>query len=44
MWPVDRLGLGVKVDKSKVKLITEVDKFSKPIPIYKRPDGSISNW
>lgn len=44
MWPVNQPGLGVEVDQSKMKLITEVSKFNKPIPIYKRPDGSITNW
>jgi L-alanine-DL-glutamate epimerase-like enolase superfamily enzyme len=44
MWPVDRPGLGVTVDTGKMKPITEVTQFSKPIPIYKRPDGSITNW
>ncbi|MEP7366267.1 MAG: mandelate racemase/muconate lactonizing enzyme family protein [Acidobacteriota bacterium] len=44
MWPVNRPGLGVEVDMSKMKLITEVTQFNKPIPIYRRPDGSITNW
>ena len=44
MWPNTRPGLGVEFDSSKVKLLAEIDKFAQPIPSYRRPDGSITNW
>ncbi len=44
MWPNTRPGLGVEFDSSKVKLLAEIDKFAQPIPLYRRPDGSITNW
>jgi L-alanine-DL-glutamate epimerase-like enolase superfamily enzyme len=44
MWPNTRPGLGVEFDPSKVKMLTEVTKFAQPIPLYRRPDGSITNW
>ncbi|MEZ5400561.1 MAG: mandelate racemase/muconate lactonizing enzyme family protein [Bryobacteraceae bacterium] len=44
MWPNERPGLGVEFDASKVKMLTEVSRFAQPIPLYRRPDGSITNW
>jgi L-alanine-DL-glutamate epimerase-like enolase superfamily enzyme len=44
IWPNRRPGIGVTFDASKVKMLAEVTKFAQPIPIYKRPDGSITNW
>ena len=44
MWPNTRPGLGVEFDSSKVKMLAEIDKFMQPIPSYRRPDGSITNW
>ena len=44
MWPNTRPGLGVEFDSSKVKMVAEIDKFAQPIPLYRRPDGSITNW
>ena len=26
------------------KLLAEIDTFAQPIPSYRRPDGSITNW
>ena len=44
MWPNTRPGIGVEFDSSKLKLLAEIDKFAQPIPLYRRPDGSVTNW
>jgi L-alanine-DL-glutamate epimerase-like enolase superfamily enzyme len=44
MWPNTRPGLGVEVDTSKLKLVGEYTAYNQPIPLFKRPDGSITNW
>jgi L-alanine-DL-glutamate epimerase-like enolase superfamily enzyme len=44
MWPNNRPGLGVEFDASRVKMIAEVTERSQPIPLFRRPDGSITNW
>jgi hypothetical protein len=25
-------------------MLKEINEFSQPIPVYRRPDGSITNW
>ena len=44
MWPNERPGLGVELDASKADLVLEVTEQSRPIPLFYRPDGSITNW
>jgi galactonate dehydratase len=44
MWPNSRPGLGVQVDTSQLKLLAEVTEKSQPIQLFRRPDGSITNW
>jgi galactonate dehydratase len=44
LWPVDQPGLGVEFDPSGADLISEITEHSAPIPMYRRPDGSITNW
>lgn len=44
MHPVEAPGLGVEFDSSKTKMLAEFTQFSQPIPLYRRPDGSITNW
>ena len=44
LWPNRRPGLGVDVDTRSLKLVAEFDEPSQPIPLYYRPDGSITNW
>jgi len=44
LWPVDQPGLGVEFDPSGADLISEITERSAPIPMYRRPDGSITNW
>jgi galactonate dehydratase len=44
MWPNDRPGLGVEVDLTKIELTAEVTEKGTGLSVYKRPDGSITNW
>lgn len=44
LWPNRRPGLGVEFDPNRLKMIAEVTERSRPIPIYNRPDGSLTNW
>jgi len=44
MWPNKRPGLGVTVDTSALQLAAEITERSRPIPMFHRPDGSITNW
>ena len=44
LWPNDRPGLGVDFDDSKLRMISEVRERVQPTPIYRRPDGSVTNW
>jgi galactonate dehydratase len=44
LYPVDRPGLGVEFDPSRAQLIAEITENSRPIPLYHRPDGSVTNW
>jgi galactonate dehydratase len=44
LWPNDRPGLGVTLDTTKLPLTAEFTTRSQPIPLYRRPDGSITNW
>jgi galactonate dehydratase len=44
LWPNNRPGLGVEFDAARVPLRLEVTKRNQPIPIFHRPDGSLTNW
>ncbi len=44
LYPVERPGLGVTFDPSRAELVLEVKEQSRPIPLYQRPDGSVTNW
>jgi L-alanine-DL-glutamate epimerase-like enolase superfamily enzyme len=44
MWPNRRPGLGVTLDTKPLQLAAEITERSRPIPIFHRPDGSITNW
>ena len=44
MYPNDRPGLGVELDTKPLQLISEITKQSRPIPMLRRPDGSMTNW
>jgi galactonate dehydratase len=44
VWPNDRPGLGVEFDPRQAKLVSEVTEHRQPTPLFRRPDGSITNW
>jgi L-alanine-DL-glutamate epimerase-like enolase superfamily enzyme len=44
MWPNERPGLGVEVDTNQLKLLGEFTTRNQPIPMFRRPDGSLTNW
>jgi galactonate dehydratase len=44
MWLNDRPGIGVQFDPKGLNLMVEVTRRNQPIPIFKRPDGSLTNW
>jgi len=44
LWPEARPGLGVEFDPSGAELISEITEHNSPIPMYRRPDGSFTNW
>ena len=44
VWPNDRPGLGVEFDPGRATLVAEFTQHVQPVPLYRRPDGSITNW
>jgi L-alanine-DL-glutamate epimerase-like enolase superfamily enzyme len=44
IYPNDRPGLGVEFDASKLPLTAEFTERKQPIKIFRRPDGSLTNW
>lgn len=44
LWPNRRPGLGVELDTQPLRLAAEVTDRSRPIQMFRRPDGSITNW
>lgn len=44
LLPVDRPGLGVTLDPAGLEVISVVNEKYAPIPMFYRPDGSITNW
>src|SRR5579863_2594534 len=44
MWPNRRPGLGVTLDTKPLQLAAEITERSRPVPMFARPDGSITNW
>ncbi len=44
LYPVHRPGLGVEFDPSRAQKVLEVSESYRPIPLHRRPDGSITNW
>jgi L-alanine-DL-glutamate epimerase-like enolase superfamily enzyme len=44
VWPNRRPGLGVAFDSKRTPLIAEITERARPIPLYHRPDGSLTNW
>ncbi|MBI4890115.1 MAG: mandelate racemase/muconate lactonizing enzyme family protein [Acidobacteria bacterium] len=44
LWLNDRPGLGVTFDEKQLPLLAEITEAAQPTPIYRRPDGSVTNW
>ena len=44
IWPNRRPGLGVELDTKPLQLVLEVTERVRPIPLFHRPDGSLTNW
>lgn len=44
LYPNNRPGLGVTLDSSKLKMFWEVTQKDQPIQLFRRPDGSMTNW
>jgi len=44
LYPNNRPGLGVTFDASKLKMFWEVTRHDQPIQLFRRPDGSLTNW
>jgi len=44
LWPNPRPGLGVEFDPAGAELISEVTERFAPVPTFRRPDGSLTNW
>jgi L-alanine-DL-glutamate epimerase-like enolase superfamily enzyme len=44
LWPNRRPGLGVTFDPKRLQLTAEITAHSTPIPLFHRPDGSLTNW
>ncbi len=44
LWPNTRPGLGVQFDPKQAKLVAEVTQQVRPIRLFRRADGSITNW
>ncbi|MGQ0636711.1 MAG: mandelate racemase/muconate lactonizing enzyme family protein [Planctomycetaceae bacterium] len=44
LWPNNRPGLGVEVDLKGLELVADVTEHSQPVDLFRRPDGSITNW
>jgi L-alanine-DL-glutamate epimerase-like enolase superfamily enzyme len=44
LYPNDRPGLGVELDMTQLKMVSEVTQAGAPRQMYYRPDGSITNW
>ncbi|MBV9864555.1 MAG: mandelate racemase/muconate lactonizing enzyme family protein [Abitibacteriaceae bacterium] len=44
LWPNARPGLGVEFDTEQAQLVAEITEPYAPIPVFHRPDGSLTNW
>jgi L-alanine-DL-glutamate epimerase-like enolase superfamily enzyme len=44
MWPNRRPGLGITLDTKPLQLVSEITERVRPVPMFQRPDGSITNW
>ncbi len=44
LWPRESPGIGVEFDPAGCDLLSDITERSTPIPLFRRPDGSITNW
>jgi L-alanine-DL-glutamate epimerase-like enolase superfamily enzyme len=44
MWPNSRPGLGVEFDSKRLQPVSEITTRATDYRLYRRPDGSITNW
>ena len=44
LWPNRRPGIGVEFDPKRVRMIAEITERAQPIRLFRRSDGSITNW
>lgn len=44
LFPQALPGLGVEFDPAGADLVSEISEHSAPFPMFRRPDGSITNW
>lgn len=44
LWPQPHPGLGIEFDPAGTDLVVEVTERYAPIPLFHRPDGSLTNW
>ncbi len=44
LWPNTRPGLGVEFQPRGIQQVAEITQHSAPVPLFRRPDGSITNW
>src|SRR5690242_21959612 len=44
LWPNDRPGLGVEVDRTRLTQIGRYDTYRAGMLLNQRPDGSFTNW
>jgi galactonate dehydratase len=44
LWPNARPGLGVEFDPNRATQVLAVTQHAAPIPTFRRPDGSYTNW
>ncbi|MES2462595.1 MAG: mandelate racemase/muconate lactonizing enzyme family protein [Armatimonadota bacterium] len=44
LWPTEQPGLGIVFDPAGAELAGEITERVSPIPTYRRPDGSLTNW
>ncbi len=44
LWPRSSPGIGVEFDPQGADHLIDITEHNAPIPLYRRPDGSMTNW
>lgn len=44
MWPNTRPGLGVELDPKATQMVLDITERFVSLPVWRRPDGSMTNW